>query len=176
MNGDQKSYAMFLERVAGMLRTYLKKSVNPGRVSNEQVEDLIQDVLMAIHQKRSTYRIEMPLMPWLYSITRYRLIDSYRAEGRKPMVLSFDENFDLNEIADESEPQESNCKAELEVVMGCLSDKQKQVLHLAKVEELPLAEVSVRMKMSLSSVKVTIHRAMEKLKRNAGEEVDREDK
>lgn len=175
MNGDEKSYALFLERIAGMLRSYLKRSVHPGRVSQEQIEDLIQDVLLAVHQKRSTYRTDMPLMPWLFSITRYRLIDSYRAEGRKPLIRAFDETFNVDDIADTSAVENTSSKADLEVVMSCLSEKQKQVLHLAKVEELPLAEVGTRMNMSLSAVKVTIHRAMELLKRNAGKEADRDD-
>ena len=175
LDGDQKSYATFLERIAAMLRTHLQKSVNPGRVSREQIEDLVQDVLMAVHQKRSTYRTDLPLMPWLYSITRYRLIDSYRAEGRKPLIHSFEDGFDAESIADDSTSDDGMARADLEIVMGCLSAKQKQVLHLAKVEELPLAEVGSKMNMSLSAVKVTIHRAMEALKKNAKKGAPSED-
>ena len=153
-----------------MLRSYLKKSVGSGRVSHEQIEDLVQDVLMAVHQKRGTYRTDLPIQPWLFTIARYRLIDSYRAEGRKPIVLSFEDELGLvDNIADSAhngDTDSSSDKRDVDALLSSLTEKQRTALHLAKVEELPLAEVSSRMNMSLSAVKVTIHRALATLRRN----------
>jgi RNA polymerase sigma-70 factor, ECF subfamily len=120
-------------------------------------------VLLAIHQKRHTYRTDLPILPWIYTIARYRLIDSVRAARRVPISIPWEE--ELTPTGGDDEPQDGLEKLEVERALGSLSPKQREALILSKVEGLPLADVAAKMKMSLSAVKVTIHRAMKTLKK-----------
>jgi RNA polymerase sigma-70 factor (ECF subfamily) len=167
LNGDAKAYEALLERIATMIRGYLMKSARASKTSPQQVEDLVQDVLLAIHQKRHTYRTDMPVMPWIFSIARYKLIDSIRAQGRTPIVSWPAEDSDEFEAAASVDAAQAGAtdRMDVETLLEELPEKQRQILMLAKVEELPLNEISKRMKMSLSAVKVTIHRAMATLRR-----------
>ncbi|HUP56379.1 MAG TPA: sigma-70 family RNA polymerase sigma factor [Bdellovibrionota bacterium] len=159
--GDQEAHERLLMKVAQMLRGYLTKSISPTHPGHESVEDLVQDVLLAIHQKRHTYRTDLPILPWVFSIARYRLIDSVRAAKRVPLSVPWDDEFSPP-VEDQHEGLE---KMEVERALEGLSPKQREALMLAKVEGLPLADVASKMKMSLSAVKVTIHRAMKALKK-----------
>lgn len=174
MGGDARSYEAFLRKVGDMIRAYLMKSVKPSRTRPEQVEDLVQDVLLAVHNKQDTYRKGLPIRPWLYAIARYRLIDSYRASGREPLV-HFAEESSFDEIADDRESDFGTSRMDVETLMADLPEKQKQVLMLAKIEEVPLVEIAERMGMSLSAVKVSIHRAMCALRTSYGNSPEGED-
>jgi RNA polymerase sigma-70 factor (ECF subfamily) len=155
LEGDREAYRSFLKRVASIVTAYLMKSMNPSQRTVEKVEELTQDILMSIDRKRATYRPEMPILPWIYAIARYRLIDSIRAEARRPKTVVWMEEHE--QIAESSEPEND---ADVEAMLADLNDRQREILTLAKLDEMPLAEVARKMGMSLSAVKVTVHRAI----------------
>jgi len=39
-------------------------------------EDVVQEVLMAVHAKRHTWRENEPVQPWLYAIARYKIVSA----------------------------------------------------------------------------------------------------
>lgn len=174
LRGDSAAYEKLLGRISLLLRAYLTKSLGPKRGSRERAEDLVQEVLLALHHKRHTYEPGRPLLPWIYSIARYRMIDSIRAERRIPLSSELEEGADaqasLKQHADAERDAESvfGGDKDLAELLATLSDKQRTILLLAKVEEVPLAQIATRLSMSLSAVKVTIHRAMTQLKRKHG--------
>lgn len=84
LRGDRVAYEKLLEQVAIMVRMYLHRTLGSRQGSVEKVEDLVQEVLISIHQKKESYRSSQPILPWVYAIARYRLIDSIRAEKRRP--------------------------------------------------------------------------------------------
>jgi RNA polymerase sigma-70 factor (ECF subfamily) len=78
LGGDAVAYRTLLSRLSANLRAYYKgKLARIGRSATE-AEDLMQEVLMAIHTRRHTYDPAEPLMPWVYAIARYKLIDHLR--------------------------------------------------------------------------------------------------
>jgi RNA polymerase sigma-70 factor (ECF subfamily) len=170
LQGDQEAYQIFLHLVAKMVRAYLMKKTGSKERSPERVEDLVQEVLLGIHLKKASYRQDLPVLPWLYAIARHRLIDDVRAGARQPVKVQWDVDF-INSVADQREGAEEamGVHHEAEAMLAQLGEQQREVLYLAKVEGLPLKEIAERTKMSLASVKVTIHRAIKSLrKKNEG--------
>ncbi len=166
LRGDGVAYEKVLKKLSQLLRGYLQKSINPRFRSVEKVEDLVQEVLFALHRKRDLYDQAQPFLPWVYTIARYKLIDSFRAEKRQPEFVEWLEKFDslaFVEIPKMFEEQQGD-----ELLQG-LNDQQKEVLRLAKVEELPLHEIALQLNMSLSAVKVTVHRSLKFVRRRLGE-------
>ena len=162
LEGNQPSYRALLTRVSSMIRGYLMNAMGPKNRTVEKVEDLVQDVLLAIHRKKQLYRASMPILPWLFAIARYRLIDTIRSEGRRPSLVAWDETLDPADPS--ANPIGDDRVFELEELLDCLSLKQKQILVMAKAEGAPLADIAARFNMSLSSVKVTVHRALQKVR------------
>lgn len=168
LEGNQQAYAKLLEKTARMVRGYLANSMSSAQRTDERIEDLVQDVLVAIHRKKHLYRPEMPILPWLFAIARYRLIDQVRADKRRPSTVEMDERFDFPDKK-ASAPEEH--AFHLEELLTDLSPRQKEILVLAKAEDMPLAQIAEKFRMSLSAVKVTVHRALQKVRerqRNTG--------
>ncbi len=46
----------------------------------------MQEVLLAVHLKRHTYDPAAPFAPWLFAVTRNKVIDALRRRGRRVFV------------------------------------------------------------------------------------------
>lgn len=165
IKGDEASYRSFLEGVSTLLKSYLLKTMNPRFRSIEQVEDLVQEVLISIHRKRDLYSNDLPILPWVYAIARYRLIDSLRMESRRPQCTQWIEKFEAQAFLEMPKFLEEEDGHEF--LVG-LSDQQQEILKLAKVDELSLNEIANIKGMSVSAIKVSIHRSLKTVRKNFG--------
>jgi RNA polymerase sigma-70 factor (ECF subfamily) len=167
LEGNAAAYEEFLLRVSRMLKSFMSSSSGIGGIrmySTERLEDMVQEVLLTIHRKRDLYLKDMPILPWIRTIARHRMIDLLRADARRPQTTEWtqlEESFDLMTPA---EPLAEESAQALESLTACLSEKQREILFLAKVEELPLAKIAEQRGMSLSAVKVTVHRALQAIR------------
>jgi len=76
--GDGVAYRTLLSELSGHLRAYYgARLVRAGRGTAE-VEDLVQEALIAVHARRHTYDPAQLLTPWVYAIARYKRIDHLR--------------------------------------------------------------------------------------------------
>lgn len=162
LKGDEVSYQHFLMEVSILLGGYLKKSIG-RRYLKEDTDDLVQEILISIHRKRDLFDTTKKILPWLYAVARYRLIDSIRSTIRGPALIELLDNFDSGLLVDE---EVSNLRGENNGsnLLDGLSDIQKNILWLAKVEGMPLIEIAQETKLSHSLVKVSIHRALKSLR------------
>jgi RNA polymerase sigma-70 factor (ECF subfamily) len=161
LNNETHAYETLLKRVAVMIRGYLFNLLGSAR-TEEKVEDLVQDVLIAIHRKKHLYHPTRAILPWLFAIARYRLIDQARADKRRPNTTILDETVDFS---DDNHRLNEEGAFVLEELLSDLSPRQKDILVLAKVDGIPLADIAQRFNMSLSAVKVTVHRTIQKLRK-----------
>lgn len=163
INGDPLAYEDFLHQTASLLRSYLMKLMKSSVRCKEKAEDLVQDILLSIHQKRHLYRTSEPILPWVYSIARYRYIDSLRAEARRPQYSEWVDNYD--DFLSTTEPvPDFPLNEKIEKMLAVLPQNQQTILKMAKMDEIPLAEISEKMQTSLASVKISVHRALKKLR------------
>lgn len=156
--GDSPAYQAFLEELAGHLRAFLRKRL--ARAPDE-VEDLIQESLLAVHIQRHTYDPRQPLTPWVYALARYKLIDYLRRRGRTE---------DLNEPLDEEsqllaarDSEAAEARRDLAVLLAGLPDRQRLPIQHVKIEGMSVAEAARLTGMSESAVKVGVHRGLKAL-------------
>src|ERR1700736_476394 len=96
--GDASAYHMFLGELTAHLRSFLRRRM--ARLP-EEVEDLVQELLLAIHNQRHTYDPEQPLTAWAQAIARYKLIDLLRRRSRSDLLHDpLDEEEELFAAAD----------------------------------------------------------------------------
>src|ERR1019366_9893613 len=81
--GDAPAYHAFLRELSAHLRAFLRKRL--VRMPDD-VEDLVQESLLAVHNQRHTYDPGQPLTPWVYALARYKLIDLLRRRSRTEML------------------------------------------------------------------------------------------
>lgn len=160
--GDGAAYRALLETIRGLLRAYLGRVVNRMGIKDSfVVEDLTQEVLLAVHLKRHTYDPRQPFLPWLFSIARYKVIDHGRRRRHSPTAWT--KAVALEALADPvfAEP---GVAADLETLLGRLPERSRRALELVKLEGLSVAEAAARTQMTESALKVTVHRALKTLR------------
>lgn len=158
MKGNKASYEIFLELTSVLIKRYLLKL--GGQYADAQsIEDLLQDVLITLHEKKHTYQHGRPLLPWIYAIARHRYIDYYRSRKRKPGMVSIDADIEERLSIPETESEHR-----IEDVMAFLTPKQQEMLMLIKVEGQSYVEAAKTLSMSVPAVKVAVHRIVKALK------------
>ena len=159
LDGNAASYRSLLERLSGRLRAYYKgKLARVGRGATE-AEDLLQEVLLAIHLKRHTYDAGELFTPWVYTIARYKLID-YLRRTRTAASVPLDEDTELVAQDDSADAESSY---DVRKLLGRLPEKVRCSIECVKLEGRTVAEAAVRCGISESGVKINIHRGLRTL-------------
>lgn len=163
LDGDSASYRRLLEVLSGYLRGHFRRRLGAGAAD---VEDLVQETLLAIHVKRDTYDRDLPFAPWAYAIARYKLMDHFRRQGARRMI-PLDEAGDL--FASES-AEEGAVRRDVAVLLARLPARQQRLLRDVKLTGLSMDEAAAREGMSAGAAKVAVHRGMKRLEREVGDE------
>lgn len=152
-----RAYARFLKEAAPVLRGIVRAKA--GGLGEAACEDVLQEVLLAIHLKRHTWRVGSPVRPWLYAIARHKIIDAFRARGRRIQV-PIDEFADLLPAADGPDPTEA---ADMARIIGLLEGRPAEILRRIAVDGLSVSETGKALAMSEGAVRVALHRALKAL-------------
>jgi RNA polymerase sigma-70 factor (ECF subfamily) len=156
--GDAAAYRMFLDELTARLRSYLRRRL--GSLPDE-VEDLLQELLLAVHIKRHTYDPKQPLTAWVQAIARYKLVDLLRRRSRSNVLtdpLDEDDQVFATTVNDAAEAQYDVAK-----LLRGLPDRQRLPILYVKIEGASVTDTAVRTGMSESAVKVGIHRGLKAL-------------
>src|SRR6478736_3831257 len=92
--GDEIAYRRLLEALAPVLRQIVRRGFTRSGFGNGDVEDVVQETLLAIHLKRQTWDEGEMITPWVTAIARHKLIDSLRRRGRH-VELPIDDFLDV---------------------------------------------------------------------------------
>jgi RNA polymerase sigma-70 factor (ECF subfamily) len=140
------------------------RNIVTGRLSNpEWAEDIAQDVLLSIHKSLHTYDPARAFMPWLMAIVNFRRTDYLRAHyaGRRNVHTGLDDPaFERAHVT--NAPHAGELK-DIEAALGKLPARQRRLFELVRIEGYSMEEAAGIMKMSISAVKVSIHRTLKKL-------------
>jgi RNA polymerase sigma factor (sigma-70 family) len=150
--GDANAYRTLLSELAPWLRRYYARRLPPA-----MIEDVVQDVLLAIHEKRHTYDPARPFGPWLAAIARYKWIDrlrSLRTEAAEPL----DENIGVPDHEDTVIAGWT-----IQQLLAELKPPQAEAMRLVKLEGYSVEEASHATGQSVSLIKVNIHRGIKRL-------------
>jgi len=150
--GDKQAYATLLESCRRWLRAYYSRRVAPS-----QLDDLVQETLIALHTKRASWDASRPFLPWLAAIARYRWVDHLRRLYRA------DEHELHEELIGTDEEPGIAARINLDRLLGLLPPAQERAIALVKIKGLSIAEASAATGQSESLVKVNIHRGLRKL-------------
>lgn len=156
--GDEAAYRDSLERIAARLRAYLRRRMQGAP---DEVEDLVQEILLALHLQRGTYDAALPVSAWVLAIARHKLVDLWRRRGRREALNEVLEEVDETLLA--VAPDAGEARRDLERLLEELPEAQRQAILLTKVEGLSVSEASRRTGVSESAIKVQVHRGLKRL-------------
>jgi RNA polymerase sigma-70 factor (ECF subfamily) len=158
LTGDEPAYRTFLAELAAHLRSWLR-----GRLARlpDEIEDLLQEILLAVHNQRHTYDPKQPLKPWVHAIARYKFIDLLRRRSRNEMLNDPLDDEDQLFVGVNGDAAEA--RYDLAKLLDELPDRQRLPILYVKIEGASVADAAKRTGMSESAVKVGIHRGLKTL-------------
>jgi RNA polymerase sigma-70 factor, ECF subfamily len=157
--GDNVAYHNLLRAVTPVLRAATRRGLARAGQPLHQSEDIVQDILLAVHLKKHTWDIEAPFAPWLFTIARNKLIDALRRRGRRIFV-------DIDDFAETlpGEPVEETVPpAEVASHLESLPPRQRDVLQSIAVESSSIQDTARKLAMSEGAVRVALHRGLTSL-------------
>jgi RNA polymerase sigma factor (sigma-70 family) len=162
--GDGTAYSKLLSEVAIRMRRLVRRRA--PWLSPEDVEDMVQDILLSLHQARATWDPARPFLPWMVAIARARLADNARRYARRAAI-----DLAASDLAETFCDIPTNTGAETVVnllavrkAMKDLTPAEKQAVDLLRLREMSLIEAAEASGSTVAALKVAIHRAMRKMK------------
>jgi RNA polymerase sigma factor (sigma-70 family) len=159
MRGDAASYRRVLESLAPILRGLVKRNFSRYGLGAEDVEDVVQETLLAVHLKRQTWDQRQPLLPWVRAIAHNKLVDNLRRRSRRVHVPI----DDISEaLAAEEQPSATN-GMDAERVLSRLKGRQRDIVLAIAIDGASARQVADRLGMKEGAVRVVLHRALKSL-------------
>lgn len=157
-SGDEAAYRQCLGLLAARLRGYLKRRLAS---TPDEVEDLVQETLLALHLQRGTYDPTLPVSAWVLAIARHKLVDLWRRQGRREQLHEpIDDVGEHLLVVDE---HDAGAARDLRGLLQELPAAQQRAIVLTKIEGLSVAEAAGRTGASESAIKVQVHRGLKRL-------------
>jgi len=157
--GEAEPYRRLLDELSGLLRRFYARRCPPG----VDAEDLVQETLIAVHTRRSTYDAGQPFTSWAYAIARYKLIDALR-RGRAHLRAPAEEADALFTAPEARGGAEAAMAArDLDRVMADLPARTRVLIRDVKIDGLSTREAAEKHGMTESAVKVAVHRGLKAL-------------
>jgi RNA polymerase sigma factor (sigma-70 family) len=161
--GDQSAYKTLLEEIAPYVRAVALRIASPTTAGVSDVEDVVQETLLAIHLKRGTWQPSLPFTPWLNAIIRHKAIDAMRRRGTRVEI-------DIDTLAEGLAAPSRSDDASLDVatMLATLDERQRTIVKQLSLEGRGAADVARELGMTESAVRVVLHRALKTLAERFG--------
>jgi len=155
--GDFNAAAVLIAQLSPQLHRFFLAQL----ASRADADDLLQETWLRIHKVRHTYRPGEPVLPWLYAIARRVRVDHYRRSIRTTGRQQAME--DMSEIP-ATVSAGSGRLDDFSALLAPLSDGEREVIVMLKVEGMSLEEAARATSSTVGSVKQKAHRAYKKLR------------
>lgn len=165
--GDEAAYRAALTLIAARLRAYFRR-----RLQNlpDDLEDLVQETLLALHLQRGTFDPTLPVSAWVHAVARHKLVDLWRRRGRHEALHEPLDEVDEQLLAGgDGHPSghhsghEGGTRHDLAKLLNTLPEAQRRAIALTKLDGLSVAEAAQRTGATPSAIKVQVHRGLKRL-------------
>lgn len=156
--GDEVAYREALACIAARVRAYIRRRLQG---LPDDVEDVVQEILLAVHLHRGTYDPAVPVSAWVLAIARHKLVDLWRRRGRREDLHDDLDSADESTMA--APGRDEGAGRDLHKLLQALPQPQRDAILLTKIEGLSVSEASRRAGASKAAIKVRVHRGLKTL-------------
>lgn len=166
LDGDAVAWRSLLSAVRRPLAAYFSRRM--GRLEAD-VEDLVQETLIAIHAKRATYDPSLAFTAWCYAVARHKMIDHLRRQGRRPTSPL----EDADAISAPHTVEDGAVRRDLGRLLSILPRRQRRLIEDVRIGGYSMAEAAQRHGFSEGAAKVSVHRGLKTVSRSVTSNEDR---
>jgi len=165
LQGDPGAHRELLAALGRYLRAYFGRRLGAGAA---ELEDLVQETLLAVHLKRESYDRSLPFTPWAYAFARYKLIDHLRRRKRSIHVPL----EDAGALFAAEEAEEGARHTDLDRILQRLPERQRTLIEEVKLQGLSVEEAARKRGVTAVSARVMLHRSLKWLNQALRDEND----
>ena len=160
-NGDERAYVELVNRYKERLLNFVFQFL--GDI--EQAEDVVQDTMLRLYEKKHYYKEIAKFSTWLYTIARNLANTELRKKKRRKTTylsqLSKERQFEIPAIQDDVDQplQNEYVNDRIQSAINNLSEHFKVVIILRDIQELSYEEISNIVEVPLGTIKSRINRA-----------------
>jgi RNA polymerase sigma-70 factor, ECF subfamily len=142
------------------LRPYLARRV----ASAADIDDLLQDIFVRLHQSVATLRDEDRFGGWVYRVAHSAVVDRARQNARTPHFTA-DDSAELSAVAEAQDPLRSELEECVALFVSRLSSPYREAVTLTELQGLTHKEAAEMLGVSLSGLKSRVQRGRDKIRR-----------
>jgi len=166
---DRDAFLELYKFFAPRVKSFLKSK----GLSDQAADDVLQIAMLAVWEKAYLYKSEKAAVStWVFTIARYKYIDSLRRSGRQATELAIQDDEPDLRAADvpvaEDEVMHDQRKLAVQNAIAELPADQQSVVYLTYINGLSHSEIAERLGLPLGTVKSRIRRAFQRLRENLG--------
>lgn len=160
--GNVAAFSVLVERYQNMVYSLALKLLK----KTEEAEEMAQDTFVKAYQKLDTYEGKSKFSTWLYSITYNACISELRKRRIQFSSLEDQRISDQDEMRMHdyfSETKKEDQEKYLNIALGKLPEDDQVLVTLYYYENQSMDEISVITGLTVSNIKIKIHRARKRM-------------
>lgn len=155
LTGDARAHAGLLRALAPMLLSFYGRRC---RDAASDIDDLVQETLIAVHERRATYDSARSFTAWLFAIARYKMIDHFRRRRLTCDVADLD-----HILVEEGFEDAVGARMDVDRLLQTLPAKQADAIRSTRIDGHSVADHAGSAGIGESDVKVSVHRGIKAL-------------
>lgn len=158
-NGEDSAFRVLYDRHSSKVYGFLNKRIR----DKEKVAEIYQEVFIKLHRSKDLYKSDLPLLPWIFTVTRSVMLDELR-KNKNIEVVNIDDVE--NKLAAEI-PKDSTSDV-LDLLQN-LPEPQRQALEMRYVKDKTFEEIAESLNIKPINARQVISRGLKKLRELIGE-------
>jgi RNA polymerase sigma-70 factor (ECF subfamily) len=171
---DLHYFSMFYEKYFDKIYKYCNVKLN---FQKEETEDAVSKVFLKAVEHIQEFDLnegKTSILPWLYTIARNTVYDTWRAKGRAGKIRLDDEDLNKEHAGFMKDPSSSMKKIEENIdkeagvkevkeAMKVLNEKTSEIIYLKIEHEMTFVEIAAELEISESAAKMRYYRGLKKV-------------
>jgi RNA polymerase sigma-70 factor (ECF subfamily) len=165
--GDERALRRAYDRHGALVYSFCRRSL----VDEEAAKDVTQETFVAAWRSRERFdRSRGSLAGWLLGIARFKVLDEYRADARRPSPVDDVDGSGARAFGDgrPNRPEAAEALADrllLADALTSLPDRPRGVIELAFYQDLTQQQIADKLGLPLGTVKSDLRRGLQRLRR-----------
>ena len=166
---DRSAYGQVFDHFAPRVKSYLLGL----RISPEQADDVLQEVMIAVWNKAGSYRPDKAAVStWIFTIARNKHIDRIRREKHQfhdsLEVEAVETEIAEHDVADEQVSVMQRKRA-VQAALSKLPEDQMTVISMSFLKDMAHAEIATALDLPLGTVKSRIRLGFQRMRQELGD-------
>ena len=158
LGGEWRNFAVLVDKYEGKVYSYVFYLMG----NREDTEEIVQDTFVKAYRSLSQFRGEASFSTWLIRIAHFGCLTRFRLKVPNKVAIE-EAELDSEEAEIGKELDRKDRKEILNRALARLKPDERSVVTLFYFNELSLNEIMEVTQLSLSNVKILLHRSRKKL-------------